>query len=167
MKYVLGWILNTESGTVTLPERKLEELLTLVDISATQRRMGRKDQERLVGKLRSMHIVVPGVVSHLFHVQRALNQRGVDRSWLSLDFHQELADWKVIALQAASWPTHLAEIVCREPTHLGFCDALGLGAGGMWLDPTRRGQNLVLQLPCPPRYRCKFGIFDQSPRHDH
>ena len=34
-KEVLGWILDTEAGTVTLPERNIEELLTLVDISAT------------------------------------------------------------------------------------------------------------------------------------
>ena len=62
--------------------------------------------------LRSMHLAVPGAVAHLFHIQRALNQGGVDQAWLSPDFHQELADWKVLALQAASQPTHLAEIIC-------------------------------------------------------
>ena len=40
VKEVLGWIINTESRTVTLPERKLEEFLTMVDIPATQHRMG-------------------------------------------------------------------------------------------------------------------------------
>ena len=79
-KEVLGWILNTEAVTVTLPERKLEELLTLVDIPATQRRMGRKDLERLVGKHRYMHLAVPGAVALLFHIQRTLNQGGVDRA---------------------------------------------------------------------------------------
>ena len=39
VKEVLGWILDTEAGKVTLPERKIEELLTLVDIPATWRRM--------------------------------------------------------------------------------------------------------------------------------
>ena len=129
VKEVLGWILNTEAGTVTLPERKIEELLTLVNIPPTQRRMVLKDLEHLVGKLCSTHLAVPGAVAHLFHIQRALNQGGVDQAWLSPDFHWELADWKVLALQAASQPTHLAEIVRREPTHLGFCDASGLGAG--------------------------------------
>ena len=87
VKEVLGWILDTEAGTFTLPERKLEELLTLVDIPTTQLRMGRKDLERLVGKLRSMHLVVPGAVPHLFCIHRALNQGRVDRVWLSLAFH--------------------------------------------------------------------------------
>ena len=36
VKEVLGWILDTEAGTVTLPERKLEELLTLMNIPPTQ-----------------------------------------------------------------------------------------------------------------------------------
>ena len=102
VKEVLGWILDTEAGTVTLPERNLEELLTMVDIPATQCRMGRKDLERLVGKLCSMHLAVTGAVDHLFHIQRALNQGGVDRAWLSPDFHQELSYWKLFALQAAS-----------------------------------------------------------------
>ena len=43
VKEVLGWTLNTEEGTVTLPERKPEELLTLVDIPAIQRRMAERN----------------------------------------------------------------------------------------------------------------------------
>ena len=105
--------------------------------------MGRKDLERLVGKLRSMHLVVPGAVPHLFCIHRALNQGRVDRVWLSLAFHRKLADWKALALQVDSRPTHLEKQIRREPTHLGFCDASGLGAGGMWLYPARTGHNLV------------------------
>ena len=74
VKEVLGWILDTEAGTVILPERKLEELLTLVDIPPIQRRMVRKDLERLVGKLRSWHREMPGAVAHLFHIQWPLSQ---------------------------------------------------------------------------------------------
>ena len=121
-----------------------------MDIPPIKRRMGRKDLERLVGKLCSMHLAVTGAVAHLFHIQWALNQGGVDRSWLLPDFHRELANLKVLTLQAASRPTHLAEIVRWEPIHLGFCDASGLGAGGLWLDQARTGQNLVWRLPWPP-----------------
>ena len=109
--------MDTEAGTVTLPERKPEELLTLVDIPATQRRMDQKNLERIVRKLRSMHLPVPGAGVHLFHVQCALNQGGLDQAWLSPAFHRKLDDWKVLALQAASRPTHLAEIVRQEPTN--------------------------------------------------
>ena len=50
-KKVLGWSIYTEAVTVALPERKLRELLTLVDITASQNRMGQKELYRLVGKL--------------------------------------------------------------------------------------------------------------------
>ena len=90
-----------------------------------------------------MYLVLIGAVAHLFHSQRTLNQGGVEQAWLSPSFHCEVADWKVLALQAASRKTHLAEIVRQEPTHLGFCDASGLGAGGMWLDLTKTVHNMV------------------------
>ena len=80
VKEVLGWILNTEAGIVTLPERKLRELLNLVDMPTTKSRIVRNYLERLVGKLRSIHLAVPGAVVHHFHIQRALNQGGVNRA---------------------------------------------------------------------------------------
>ena len=102
-----------------------------------------KDLEHLVEKLRSMHLAVPGAVAHLSHIQRALNQGGVYQAWLSLAFHCELANLKVLALQAVSRPTHLSEIVRWEPIYLGLCDASGLGAGGVQFNPDRTGHNLV------------------------
>ena len=114
-----------------------------MEIPATQRRMGRKYLERLVGKLRSMHLAVPGEVGGFFHIQRALNQGGVDRAWISLDFHLKLFDWKALFLQAAFRTTYLAEIFRWELTYLGFCDMSGLGVGGAWLHPDWMVNNLV------------------------
>ena len=68
VKEILGWTINTEAGTVALPERKLQELQDLLDIPISQRRMGRKELEGLVGKLHSMHLVVPRAVAHLYHI---------------------------------------------------------------------------------------------------
>ena len=145
IKEVLGWIINTEAGTVSLLEHKLEELWDLLNIPISQRRMGRKDLERFVGKLRSMKLAVSGAVAHLYHIQRAMSQAETDRAWLSPAFHREIADWKMLADQTADRPTHLAKIVRREPTHLGFCDASGLRAGGVWLDPSCSGKDMVSQ----------------------
>ena len=92
---------------------------------------------------------MPGDVAHLFHIERELNQEGVDWAWLSPAFYNEIADWKALSLQAASRPMQLAEIVRWEPTHLGFCDASGLGAGGVWIDPARTDHNLFWRNPWP------------------
>ena len=96
-----------------------------------------------------MNLSVPGAVAHLFHIQNVLNQGGLDRAWLSSAFHRNPTNWKVLALQTASRPTHLAEIVRWEPTHIGLCDTSVLGVGGVWLEPTRTGRNLVSQNPWP------------------
>ena len=143
VKEVLGWTLYTEVGMPPLLGRKLWELITLVDISVTQYRMGRKDLERLVGNLCSMHLAVPGEVAHLFYIQCALNHGGVERACLLPEFHFKISDWRLLVLQAAARPTHLSEIVRRKPTHLGFYNASGLGEGEFWLDPYRTGHNLV------------------------
>ena len=114
-----------------------------------QSRIDQKDLERLVGKLRSIHLAVPGAVAHLFHIKRALNQGGVDRACLSPEFHCKLEDWKALALQVASPLTHLAEIVCRKPTHMEFYDASGLGVGGLSIDLDGTGHNMVWWHPWP------------------
>ena len=69
---MLGWRIDTEAGTVALPDQKHLELLQLLTIPNMQLRMGRKELESLVGKLFSMHLAVPGAVAHLYHIQRAL-----------------------------------------------------------------------------------------------
>ena len=45
---------------------------------------------------------------------------------------------------------HLAKIFRWEPTHMGFCDASGIGEGGVWMNPYRSGASLVWRHPWPP-----------------
>ena len=44
--------------------------------------MRRKDLGHLVWKLRSMHLVVPGAVAHIYHVQCVIDQAGAEMAWL-------------------------------------------------------------------------------------
>ena len=48
---VMGCTIGAEAVTVALLERKIQELLAIVDILATQRCMGQKDLELLVRNL--------------------------------------------------------------------------------------------------------------------
>ena len=52
-------------------------------------------------------------------------------------------------MQIEARSTHLAEIVNRELTRLGFCDASGIGAGGVWLDPSISVSSLMWRHPWP------------------
>ena len=68
---------------------------------------------------------------------------------MSSDFHCEIANRNTLEDKTSDQPTHLAEIVRREPTHLGFCDASRLGAGVVWLDTSHLGQDLVWRHSWP------------------
>ena len=63
-------------------------------------------------------------------------------AWMLPEPHREITDWLALALQTEARPTHLAKIVRRKPTHLGFCTA--------WLDPTKSVHNLAWRHPWPP-----------------
>ena len=109
--------------------------------------MGMKELEHFVEKLYSMHLAVPGAVAHIYHIQRTLPQVGMDRAWLSPAFHSNIIDWKILGDQTADQPTHLDDIVRRKPTHLGFCNDSELRAGGVCLDPSRSGKDLIWRHP--------------------
>ena len=105
--------------------------------------MGRKDLERLSDKPCSMHLAVPGALAHTYNIQRVLSQAVADRACMYPESHHEMVDWRKLEEQTAARPTHLAE------THMGFCDASGIGSGGVWLYPSCLGKDLVWQHPCP------------------
>ena len=56
-----------------------------MNILSTQRRMGQKDPEQLVGKLHSIRLTVTGAVAHLYHIQRNLDQ-GLE--WTGTDYRR-------------------------------------------------------------------------------
>ena len=43
-------------------------------------------------------------------------------------------------------PIYLAEIVHRDALYLGYCNALGVGVVGVWIDTKKDGGNRVWQV---------------------
>jgi hypothetical protein len=129
-KEILGWTIDTNSGTLRLSEKCLKDLRNLLNIPPSQRRISRKKLERLIGKLRSMHLAIPGAIGHFYHIQKALTHASTTSAYLSNDFHEDIAHWRTLVNAMALRPTYIAEIVQRIPTDLGFTDASGQGAGG-------------------------------------
>ena len=111
------------------PKRRLD-LASLLDIPSSRRRMSRKHLMRLIGKLRSMHLAVPGAIGHFYYMQRALTKANARTAYLSDGFHEEIRYWKALLKEMDVRPTFLASIVKRSPTDLGFTDASGVGGGG-------------------------------------
>ena len=133
IKEILGWILDTGTGTLRLSKKRMTELLELLDILPTQRRMSTKNLERLIGKLRSMHLAVPGAVGHVYHIQLSLtaaHHAGRSTAYINKGFHSDLRFWRQLCAEMPVRPTYWAKIVQRLPTDIGFADASGLGGEG-------------------------------------
>ena len=59
--------------------------------------MSTKKLERLIGKLRSVHLAVPGAVGHFYHIQCALtaaHHAARPTAYLSRGFHADISFWQ-------------------------------------------------------------------------
>ena len=146
-KDILGWILNSEKGTFQLPSRCLKELKYLLAISPSQWRLPVSKLRSIIDKLRSMHLAMPGAIGQLFFIQEALTKAGeASKAYPSKSFHREIAHWQRLSTDLLARPRLLAEVFHHLPTALGFCDASGVGTGGVWIDPDGSGKNFVWQV---------------------
>ena len=71
-KEILVWVVDTNKVTLWLSMKHKTELLYLHSTPPSRRRMAVKSLERLVGKLRSMHLEVPGAIGHFYAMKVAL-----------------------------------------------------------------------------------------------
>ena len=122
----------------------------MLTISPSQWRLPVSKLRSLIGKLRSMHLAVPGAIGHFFFIQKALTKAGsASEAYLSKVFHREISDWQRLITDLLARPRFLAEVVRCLLTALGFCNASSVGAGGVWIDPDGTGKNFVWRLPWP------------------
>ena len=132
-KVVLGWLVDTVSGTIELPPHRVERLHEMLRAFPRSRRTCRKkDLHKLVGELRSMIIAIPGGVGCLSWLQERLKS-APDRIYLNNQFKDAIDDFKWLARDITSRPTRIGEVVPEVPVYVGCSDASGIGAGGVWL----------------------------------
>ena len=90
IKEILGWVLNTTSGTLHLSDKRRRDLKKLLTIPHTQLRLSRKKLKRLIGKLRLIQLAVLGVIRHFYHLQMALTRTSPKTAYLSKSFHEDV-----------------------------------------------------------------------------
>ena len=153
VKEILGWIVDTRLGTLRLSQKRVSDLLHQLNIAPSRRKIRRKQLEILIGKLRSMHLAIPGAIGHFYYLQQALTKATPKLAYMSNGFHKEIKYWQELVKNMDTRPTYLAEIVQRHASALGFTDASGKGAGGVWLDPNADGHNFVWRFEWPEDIR--------------
>jgi hypothetical protein len=151
--------------TIELPKHRQERLgAILSSIPSTQKRIGVKKWHKLLGELRSMALALPGAKNMFGILQEAL--RSLDkRSRIALrkGVHQSIEDFQWLLNDISSRPTRIAELVPLLPSALGFHDASGEGAGGVWFPSHTVGSRMKNKNTLHPllwRYKWPQDIID-------
>ena len=139
-KTILGWILDTQSMTLSLPPRRMTRLAKiLASIPLTQKRTTINRWHQILGELRSMSLAIPGSRGLFSHMQEALRHReghphrGKPRLSLHAGVHDALQHFRLLHHDLTRRPTRLYELVPLPPTVIGAHDASGRGMGGVLL----------------------------------
>jgi hypothetical protein len=152
-KVILGWLLNSSAGTLSLQPHKAARLCSILQDFHGKQRTSKKKWQSLLGELRHMAPALQGtryLLSVLQHVLK--DQSTAARLRLSPLVKQTLLDWKLIASDLAAHPVPVASLVPRPPHFAGAVDASGSGCGGFWVNTTHGSlpQPLAFRLEFPP-----------------
>ena len=131
---MLKWIVDSVNMTVTLPPycvARLKEII--VSISCTQHRVGVDKWHRVLGKLCSMALALPGAKGFFSQMQEDLCHVKGKRVTLSTGVHEALSDFKWLAEDVANRPTRMYELVPLRPTVDGYHNSSGYMCRGVVL----------------------------------
>ena len=144
-KTILGWVVNTATQTIHLPQHRQDKLLSLLRTMVSRKRVSIKEWHKLLGELRSMSLALPGS-SGCFSLLQTLLQPDKKRLKITEAVRHQLLDFLWLAESVSERPTHLAEVVPTPPSYLGTVDAAKEGMGGVWFPPLRP-KPLEIQYP--------------------
>ena len=112
-KEILGWVINTYQDTLALYSKQRLELLSLLTIPPTHCRISVKKLERLINKLRSIHLAIPGDIGHSYPMQVALTRARAAKNATanhSARFHQDIKFCRSLCAKITTRPTYLAKL---------------------------------------------------------
>ena len=113
----------------------------------SQRRLGIDKWHRVLGKLLSMALALPGSRGLFSQMQEALFHVKGKRVTLSTGIHKALSDFQWLAEEVANRPTRMYKLVPLRPTVDSYHDSSRYMYGGMVLPgPTAIPRILPLQL---------------------
>ena len=105
--------------TLELPPHQKLELAKLLGRPCRAQRISRKRCERAPGKLRFMAAAMPGAQGPFGALQLALNEALGNRILVNHEPKDHLCAFARPAADVGCRPTHLAEVIPQDPSHLG------------------------------------------------
>jgi hypothetical protein len=149
-KEILGFMFDGKAKTVFLPDHKSDDLTQELDRVLKKKHLPFKRFRTLLGKLRHVAIILPGLRG-LFTPANAI--LGAEPPTVSLSaaapLRQTFKDIRSLIRDLRRRPTHAKELVQGADDFLGYCDASAAGAGGVWFSPLL-GNPIVWRQQFPP-----------------
>ena len=148
LKECLGWDIDGRAGTIQLPGKKCTKLRALLKKLMRKKRVSLNKFQQLAGKLQHASYGIPGGRGLFSPIQMAMvgNPNFIT---LTDDLVEILADWRYIIGFMESHPTSILQLVVDYPAYLGYSDACGLGAGGIWCSGLKSLQPVLWQVEWP------------------
>ena len=128
--------------TISLPPHRQVRLLNLLETVLKQHHIEQVDIQKLLGELRSMSLALPGSKGCFSFLRNALTEKE-NTITITENMRLQLQDFLLITKDIVRRPTHLSEIVPKNPSYFGAVDACKLGMGGVWLPPAQRLPNSI------------------------
>jgi hypothetical protein len=131
VKKVLGWVINTRSLTIALPEHKVVDWIRDIDSILLARQANYNLLETIMGRLNHVACIYIPMRHFMGRLYRALYRAKARMGWTTLSAN-ELLDLALHSefLQYAKRGVSLNNISFRKPTHIFRSDASEFGMGG-------------------------------------
>lgn len=157
-KTVLGWVINTRSLLISLPEHKASDWLRDIDTILLAKKVHFKVLESLMGRLNHVACMLSPMRHFMGRLYRALFRAKARSGWTSLSTN-ELQDLSIHCdfLQYAKRGVLLNNIAFRKPTHIYRSDASEFGLGGYSIIS---GQAWRWELPLTLRLRTSINSLE-------
>ena len=147
-KEILGWDFDGEAYTIQLPIKKCKVIINLIRKRCTIKRSTLNEFQKLAGKLQHASFGIPGGSSLFSPIQTAMagNPAFIH---MTDELKQILADWRYIIHYMCKNPTSVLQLIMEYPDFVGYSDACGIGAGGVWSSGLKYLQPLMWQFEWP------------------
>jgi hypothetical protein len=148
-KEILGWVLDGKNYTLELPDGKAKKIQILIKALIKRKSSALSQFQTMAGKLQHAAFGLPGGKGLFSPIYNAMKGDPTEIP-LTPELVQTLQDWRVLLQQIDSRPTSVLELMPKEPWYIGYCDACGFGAGGVWISGTKDIIPIVWRIPFPP-----------------
>jgi hypothetical protein len=133
-KEILGFLAVGETKTVCISDSKSNNFFSEIHRILKKRHVQLKRYFRIVGKLRHVGFIMPGIIGLFSPINKALRgEPQVIGLGKTSDVRAAFLDLAHMVANLVRPPNHVKELVPGDDHYTGYCDACAAGAGGMWI----------------------------------